>query len=119
MFCPNCGSQIADEAVICVKCGASVGKSYADMEEPGQDAVTRMLIPIGRSGWAIAAGYMGLLSLIPFFGIFALILGLVALNDIKKHPDKHGKGRAWFGVVMGIIATILTLIILCATLFGI
>jgi hypothetical protein len=30
-----------------------------------------------------------------------LIFGILALNDIKKHPDKMGKGRAWFGIIMG------------------
>ena len=26
---------------------------------PGDDPVMRMLLPVGRSGWAIAAGYLG------------------------------------------------------------
>ena len=30
----------------------------------GDDAAMRMLLPVGRSGWAIAAGYLGLFSLI-------------------------------------------------------
>lgn len=61
----------------------------------------RMLIPVGRSGWAIAAGYFGLLSLIPIFAPVALVLGIIALRDIRRHPDRHGKGRAWFGIIMG------------------
>src|SRR3954464_7889163 len=31
----------------------------------GQDAGIRMLIPVGRSGWAIASGYLGLFSFFP------------------------------------------------------
>jgi hypothetical protein len=65
-----------------------------------------MLIPVGRSVWAIAAGYFGLFSLVCFPAPIALILGIVALRDIKKSGGKkHGIGRAWFGIVMGAIFT--------------
>lgn len=74
------------------------------------DPVMRAILPVGRSGWAIAAGYLGLLSLLGIFGPPALICGLVALNDIRKHPEKHGKGRAWFGIVMGALGTIVIVV---------
>jgi hypothetical protein len=65
----------------------------------------RMLIPVGRSGWAIASGYLGLLAVFPFigalFGIGAVITGIVAINDIKRNPERHGMGRAIFGIIMG------------------
>jgi len=64
-----------------------------------------MLIPVGRSGWAIASGYLGLVSVLGVFAPFAVFTGIMALRDIKKHPDKHGKGRAWFGIVTGGLAT--------------
>jgi hypothetical protein len=64
-----------------------------------------MLVPIGRSGWAIASGYLGLLSVFPFigalFGVAALITGIFAINDIKRNPQRHGMGRAVFGIIMG------------------
>jgi hypothetical protein len=28
------------------------------------------------------------------------------VSDLKKHPDKHGMGRAIFGIVMGALGTI-------------
>lgn len=68
------------------------------------------LLPVGRSGWAIAAGYLGLLSLIPIFAPFALATGIIALRDLKKNPHRTGYGRAIFGVVMGSIFTVLVLI---------
>ncbi len=71
-----------------------------------QDPVVRMLIPIGRSGWAIAAGYAGLFSLLCVFGPIAVALAIVAIRDIKRHPEKHGMGRAIFGLVMGILGTL-------------
>ncbi|HUY91620.1 MAG TPA: DUF4190 domain-containing protein [Pirellulales bacterium] len=72
----------------------------------GDDAAIRMLLPVGRSLWAIAAGYFGLFSLICFPAPIAIILGLIAIRDIRKHPEKHGLGRAIFGLVMGVLCSI-------------
>ena len=79
-----------------------------------QDEGTRWLVPVGRSGWAIAAGYAGLLSLVPFFAPIALILAFVALSHLKKNPQLHGKGRAIFGLVMGSLFSVLLLVMLMA-----
>jgi hypothetical protein len=43
----------------------------------------------------------------------ALVLGIVAVRDIKKHPERHGMGRAVFGLVMGILFTIALVVFLC------
>lgn len=72
----------------------------------------RMLLPIGRSAFAIIAGYCGLVSVLLFPAPFALLFGILALRDIKQHPDKGGKGRAIFGVVMGIIFSLLLLLLI-------
>lgn len=61
----------------------------------------RMILPIGRSAWAIAAGYLGLFSVLVVFAPFALIAGVLGLREIKRKPELMGRGRAWFGVVMG------------------
>lgn len=100
MFCSNCGAQINDRAVVCIKCGCAVSQAVPSAPSD-DDAVLRMLVPIGRSGWAIAAGYLGLLSLLPFVGVLAVTIGIVAVRDLRKHPDKHGAVRAWFGIIAG------------------
>ena len=71
-------------------------------DDMGQNAGMRMLLPVGRSGLAIAAGYLGLLSVIPIVAPVALFVGVLAIRDIKRHPGTHGMGRAIFGIVMGI-----------------
>ena len=73
------------------------------------DPSLKYLLPIGRSGWAIAAGYLGLVSVLLIFAPFALGTGIYALHDIREHPDRLGVGRAWFGIVMGTIFTALLL----------
>lgn len=76
----------------------------------GDNAGVRLLLPVGRSGWAIAAGYLGLLSVTGVLAPLALIISLVAIWDIRRSKgsgkQKHGLGRAIFGLIMGIIFTI-------------
>ena len=66
-----------------------------------------LVVPIGRSGWAIAAGYLGLLSMIPYVGFLAILFGVLAIRDINKNPAKIGLGRAWFGIIAGGLSLII------------
>jgi hypothetical protein len=75
----------------------------------GADPGMRMLLPVGRSFWAIASGYFGLLSILMIFAPFALITGILAVLDIKKNPEKHGMGRAIFGIIMGALFSVVLL----------
>jgi hypothetical protein len=70
------------------------------------DPVARALLPVGRSGWAIAAGYLGLFSLLVVPAPLAIAAGLLALADMRRHPEKFGMGRAVFGLVMGALGTV-------------
>lgn len=77
--------------------------------EIGDNLAVRMMLPVGRSGWAIAAGYLGLFSMIILPAPIALIVSIVAIRDIRKHRNaphpKHGMGRAIFGLIMGALGT--------------
>ena len=84
----------------------------------GADPGMRLVLPVGWSGWAIAAGYLGLFSLLICPAPISLFIGLIALNDIKKHPEKHGLGRAWFGVIAGGIGTALIALYLLVAIIG-
>jgi hypothetical protein len=65
------------------------------------DAALAMVLPIGRSGLAIAAGYLGLFSFIPIFAPLALLFGGLAARDLRRHPEKRGWGRVVTAFVMG------------------
>jgi GYF domain 2/Domain of unknown function (DUF4190) len=80
----------------------------------GDDPLMRMVLPVGRSAWAIAAGYLGLLSFLVVFAPLALAAGIFALVDIKQNPHKHGLGRAIFGIVMGALGSIFLLFFVAA-----
>jgi hypothetical protein len=43
---------------------------------------------------------------------------MVAIYDLRKHPKKHGWGRAIFGLVMGLIFTLGMVAMLVAGVFG-
>ena len=73
---------------------------------PADDVAMRMILPVGRSGWAIAAGYLALFSVLLLPAPLALASGIMGIRDIRRHPEKHGMGRAVFGVVMGSLRVI-------------
>jgi hypothetical protein len=66
-----------------------------------------MVLPVGRPFSAIAAGYFGLVSLIPPCSIAAIICGMIALKTLNANPELHGRGRAIFGIIMGVLFTLL------------
>ncbi|MDO8812389.1 MAG: DUF4190 domain-containing protein [Gallionella sp.] len=107
IFCRGCGKEIHSSAPTCPHCGApqQVPNSCAN------DAALRAILPVGRSGYAIAAGYLALFSILILPAPFALIFGILAIRDIKKNPEKHGMGRAIFGVVMGGLCTLVFVIV--------
>jgi len=102
MFCAACGRSMPQSAVACPWCHAVVASG-----ELGNDPLLRMVLPVGRSGLAIAAGYLGLFAVLFFPAPFALAVGLLAIRDIRRHPEKHGMGRAIFGALMGGLFTVL------------
>lgn len=111
MYCRNCGLYLGDAPTACRRCGWNPTAPtpiliHAQPQAIGQDAGMRFLLPVGRSAWAIAAGYAGLFALLIFPAPVALLLGIVAIRDIQSHSEKHGMGRAVFGVVMGALGTL-------------
>ena len=75
-------------------------------DEDAGDHGLQYVIPINTSVLAIAAGYVGLISVLCFPAPFALLLGILALRQLKKKPKLHGKGRAIFAIVMGVLFSI-------------
>lgn len=96
--CKSCGIQIPDMTATCPHCGRVQGKKDSDL--------TKYLLPTGRSGWAIAAGYLGLISILLVPAPAALFCGVMALRDIGKNQQKSGIPRAVFGIVLGALGTI-------------
>lgn len=105
--CSRCGAEIPDGRIVCPACGGQAGAALPRAEPGEPDAMTRALLPVGRSVWAIAAGYLGLLSVLGCVAPVAVVIGIVAVVDVRRHEHKHGMGRAVFGIVMGALFTLL------------
>jgi hypothetical protein len=65
----------------------------------------RYLVPVNCDGFAIAAGYLGLCSLLPnpFTSTAAIVCGGLALRRVKR-SQQSGHGRAWFGIIAGVVS---------------
>lgn len=81
---------------------------------PAPDGAMHLLLPTGpQSGWALAAGYLGLFSLLPMLslvtGPLAITFGVLALREVKAHPERRGTGRAITGIVGGSIGVLVSI----------
>jgi hypothetical protein len=111
VFCRGCGGQIHVTAHTCPSCGAPQQVVTASSAAGGDEAL-KYLIPVGRSGWAVAAGYLAFFAIFALPAPFALAAGILGLRDIKQNPEKLGKGRAIFGIVMGGLGCLILLAVM-------
>jgi hypothetical protein len=125
--CPFCGKPVSKTAERCPHCAEELYEDVDDdLHHPrgggdaSADAGLKWLVPIGRSGWAIAAGYMGLFSCFPFVGIIfgpaAIACGVLALAEVKRKPGLSGQGRAIFGIIVGSLCFVFNLLMLLVIL---
>lgn len=96
-FCQTCGSEVNEDAVVCLSCGCSVSnKSVGSTEEKNNIAIAAIILAF----------------LIPVLG---LILGGVALfNSVKKNAPL--KGLAIASIVVSILVMLFNYFILGAIL---
>ena len=116
MFCPKCGAINDDSAYTCKKCDRVLRTRIVtrDQSRLAEDPKMRMILPVGRSVLSIAAGYAGLFAMLIFPAPIALILGIVAIIDLKRNPKQLGMGRAIFGTIMGALFSTFLLLLFYA-----
>ena len=91
-FCSNCGNELADQAVICPKCGVSTGQNAV----AGNNNNT--------SNGMATAGFV-LSFFVPLLGLIFSILGLKKVKETSA-----GKGLATAGIIISSIALFIILI---------
>lgn len=79
---------------------------HAQRQDLGDSPGMGLILPVNVSGWAIASGYLGLFSVLALPAPLAVITGILAVMDLKKHPNKRGWVRAIVGLVLGGLGTI-------------
>ena len=114
MYCPACGT-FNEATGNCRQCQAPLPKPIAPPQvniqaqvsspSAGQnDSVISTIIPY-KNGYALAAYYLAVFSLIPFVGILlglaAFGFGIKGLSFAKKNPGAKGQVHAWIGVLVG------------------
>ena len=91
--CPVCAQAIQDAALRCRYC-----KNWLLPQSLGGDAT---LLPT-TSGMAIASMVLGILWIYWIGSIVALVLGYLALREIRQNPQRiEGRGLAIAGIVLG------------------
>lgn len=73
--------------------------------------VVHWLLPTGRTWQSIVAGYVALFALVIWFlGPVSLFFGVWALNA-SSHGGGHGRGRAVFAIVVGVLSTLASVVL--------
>ena len=97
--CPNCRASLADYVPVCPFCGVNLAVAPTGAAQPAWTG------PQESSGKATASLVCGVLFFLwPFTAIAAVILGHVALSEIKKSAGRlAGNGKALAGLILGYI----------------
>lgn len=97
MYCQNCGTELVENSNQCQNCGQGYAKEQ------------------GRGVMILIFGILSLVSLGPFLGIPAWVMGY---NDLKKIKEGiipvSEKGMTQAGMILGIISVVLTILLILA-----
>src|SRR5207248_1191730 len=84
-------------------------EDYNEFRKTADDGGVSTLIPY-KNGWALAAYYCGVFSLVPLLGHLlgplALLFGILGLVRVSKYPTAKGTAHAIVGLILGLLTTV-------------
>ena len=91
MFCKNCGAEMNDNAVVCVKCGAGVSATAPKPNVPNH-LVGAILVTI------FCCQIFGIVSIV----YAALVNGKLAAGDVQGAIESSNKAKTWMWLGFGL-----------------
>lgn len=82
MYCPNCGKEVNEKAVVCVKCGVALNNNYANMQINNKP----------KRGKGIASMVLGIIAVIYCLNAFSVFDELG--NELYKYSSTEQFGFA-------------------------
>lgn len=111
MNCLKCGTQNPDGARFCNNCGAALTPPPPP-PPPASNAPQPQMVTERTSGLSMAALICGIIGLFMNpMSVVAIILGALGLSETSKDPSLKGRGMAVAGIVLGIVAVIVWIIV--------
>ena len=113
--CPICGQEIQDAAIRCRHC-----KNWLVPPGTGEGSPSTAapIVYSTTSGLAIASMVLGILWIYWIGSIVALVLGYLALREIRRDPVRiEGKGMAIAGIILGWIGVATLLMAIAAGIY--
>lgn len=86
-------------------------------DSSGPGSAMHWMVPVGRSGVSIAAGYVGLFALV-IWPLAPVAIGLGIWGLRKARTGGHGSGRCIFAIVAGVIGALLGVLFLGGALLA-
>jgi len=112
MNCPKCNSQNLLDAKFCTNCGTQL----PTITVTDTDQALKYIIPINNTGMSIFAFYFSFLSITLVLAPLSVLFGILTLKNLKNHPGKHGKGRAYFAIAFGGFFSLILLVVIIAAI---
>lgn len=104
VYCPQCGTYNSEGFSRCTNCGRELPRLPLDPPHPPvSNGTLGGLIPYHNTP-ALVGYYMAVFSLVPcffFLGIPAMILGVIGLQNARRHPEVRGVAHSWVAILLG------------------
>lgn len=118
--CVRCGRRAPFSASTCRHCGATLDRrqrSVARDTSPKDMGVVKWLVPVARSGWAVACGYLALVSVVPSFIVLFFLAAFAVLGELEslKRVGVELAGPVTVSLMIGALFSLLAVVAGAAT----